>query len=153
MPALEHRIPPPLVFLLVAAAMGAIAWLTPATPIDTGLRFAAAALLALSALAVAALAITAFGRANTTVNPVDIAAASTLVTGGVFGYTRNPMYFALTALLLAWAIWLAAPVALLGPAAFAAFITRFQIIPEERVLREKFGGAYADYMKRVRRWL
>jgi protein-S-isoprenylcysteine O-methyltransferase Ste14 len=84
---------------------------------------------------------------------VDIEAASTLVTGGVFRYTRNPMYVALTALLLAWTAWLAAPWAAFCPVAFALFITRFQIIPEERVLRAKFGRAYEDYAQRVRRWI
>ena len=92
-------------------------------------------------------------RPRTTISPVDIEAASTLVTGGVFRYTRNPMYVALTALLLAWTAWLAAPWAAFCPVAFALFITRFQIIPEERVLRAKFGRAYEDYAQRVRRWI
>ena len=42
---------------------------------------------------------------------------------------------------------------LVGPLAFVLFITRFQIIPEERVLHEKFGDAYAAYQRQVRRWL
>jgi protein-S-isoprenylcysteine O-methyltransferase Ste14 len=63
------------------------------------------------------------------------------------------MYAALTALLIAWTIWLAAPWAALGPVAFVLFITRFQIVPEERALRAKFGRAYEDYAQRVRRWI
>jgi protein-S-isoprenylcysteine O-methyltransferase Ste14 len=153
MHALEHRIPPPLVLAIIGAAMWAVARLTPAIPIDGGLRFAAAGLFALFGLFMAAQGFAAFGRAKTTVNPVNIEAASALVTDGVFRYTRNPMYVGLTALLAAWAALLAAPWALLGPVAFVLFITRFQIIPEERVLRAKFGGAYDSYLKRVRRWL
>jgi protein-S-isoprenylcysteine O-methyltransferase Ste14 len=42
---------------------------------------------------------------------------------------------------------------LLGPVVFALYITVFQIIPEERVLAELFGAPYAEYRKRVRRWL
>lgn len=153
MRALEHKIPPPLVFLLVGAAMWAVARMTGRIPMQNGWRFAIAGAFAALALLFAAPAIAAFRRANTTVNPVDIESASTLVTGGVFRYTRNPMYVALTALLIAWTIWLVAPWAALGPVAFALFITRFQIIPEERALRAKFGRAFEDYAQRVRRWL
>ena len=63
------------------------------------------------------------------------------------------MYAGLAALLLAWAVYLAVPWAFLGPLAFVLAITRFQIVPEERVLLEKFGTAYADYRRQVRRWL
>jgi protein-S-isoprenylcysteine O-methyltransferase Ste14 len=153
MHALEHRIPPPLIFLLVAAAMWAVARLTPSIPVEDGWRLAIAGAFAALALLFAAPALIALRRVNTTVNPVDIEAASTLVTDGVFRYTRNPMYVALTALLLAWTVWLAAPWAALGPVAFVLFITRFQIVPEERVLRAKFGGGYEDYLRRVRRWI
>ena len=40
-----------------------------------------------------------------------------------------------------------------GPALFALYITRFQIVPEERVLDGLFGASFAAYKKRVRRWL
>jgi len=63
------------------------------------------------------------------------------------------MYAGLAALLLAWAAYLAVPWTLLGPLAFVLYITRFQIIPEELVLGEKFGSAYAAYQQQVRRWL
>jgi protein-S-isoprenylcysteine O-methyltransferase Ste14 len=42
---------------------------------------------------------------------------------------------------------------LLGPVFFALYITRFQIVPEERVLDRLFGEPFAAYKKRVRRWL
>ena len=35
---------------------------------------------------------------------------------------------------------------------YVAYMDRFQIAPEERVLRARFGGAYEDYKHRVRRW-
>jgi protein-S-isoprenylcysteine O-methyltransferase Ste14 len=108
---------------------------------------------ALIGLACGAPAFRAFGRARTTINPVDIDAASTLVTDGIYRYTRNPMYLGLLALLAAWAVYLGVGWALLGPMIFVAFITRFQIMPEERVLQGKFGAAYADYRARVRRWV
>jgi protein-S-isoprenylcysteine O-methyltransferase Ste14 len=75
------------------------------------------------------------------------------VTGGIFRYTRNPMYVGFTSLLVGWACYLSVPWLLFEPIAFAIFITRFQIIPEERVMSVKFGQDYTDYRQRVRRWL
>jgi len=37
--------------------------------------------------------------------------------------------------------------------AYAGYLTRFQIQPEERLLAEKFGEQYAQYCAHVRRWL
>jgi protein-S-isoprenylcysteine O-methyltransferase Ste14 len=42
---------------------------------------------------------------------------------------------------------------LLGPVALMLYLTRFQIIPEERIMSSKFGRDYDEYRKRVRRWL
>ena len=63
------------------------------------------------------------------------------------------MYVGFAAMLVGWAVCLAAPWALVGPVAFVLFINRFQIIPEERVMRDKFGQAYDDYQAQVRRWI
>ena len=94
-----------------------------------------------------------FWRNKTTINPVDLESASALVTSGVFRFSRNPMYVGFTAMLVGWAVCLAAPWALVGPVAFVLFTNRFQIIPEERVMRDKFGQAYDDYQAQVRRWI
>jgi protein-S-isoprenylcysteine O-methyltransferase Ste14 len=79
--------------------------------------------------------------------------ATSLVTNGVYRYTRNPMYLGMLLVLLAWAIYLSAPAALMGPIAFWLYIQRFQIQPEERALVAMFGSAFTDYMSRVRRWI
>ena len=63
------------------------------------------------------------------------------------------MYVGLLLVLIAWATFLAAPVALLGPLAFVLYIGRFQIIPEEVVLTKLFGTEYAEYKAKVLRWL
>jgi protein-S-isoprenylcysteine O-methyltransferase Ste14 len=150
---LENKIPPPLVALLTAVMMWAIARDTPAITINNTLRLGLAGALTLVGVLLARAGFRAFGRANTTINPIDIEAASTLVTNGIYSSTRNPMYLGLVAFLLAWAVYLAVPWTLLGPLAFVLFITRFQIIPEERVLLKKFGDAYGAYQRQVRRWI
>jgi protein-S-isoprenylcysteine O-methyltransferase Ste14 len=63
------------------------------------------------------------------------------------------MYLGLLLLLLAWAVFLSNPLALLLVPVFVLYINRFQIEPEERALSSLFGGEYAAYRKRVRRWL
>lgn len=150
---LENRVPPPLVVILIGVAMGVIAGLTPPFEIGSPVRFVGGGIaFALGVLLVVQGART-FWRNKTTINPVDLERASTLVTSGVFGYSRNPMYVGFTTMLVGWAICLAAPWALLGPVAFALFTNRFQIVPEERVMRAKFGQAYDDYCAQVRRWI
>jgi protein-S-isoprenylcysteine O-methyltransferase Ste14 len=150
---LDHRIPPPLVFLLTAVAMaGAAAWL-PASdlggPFAWGLGVACVLLAGLAGPP----AILRFRRARTTIDPVDIGRASSLVVDGPYRWTRNPMYLAMAAVLAAIAAFTAQPVLTLGVVAFCAYITRYQIRPEERAMRSRFGAAYDAYCLRVRRWL
>jgi protein-S-isoprenylcysteine O-methyltransferase Ste14 len=151
--ALEHRIPPPVVGALVAAAMWAVAAYGPQLPLSDGPRVAVAAILAAAGLAFDVLGLVAFRASRTTVNPLRPERASSLVTGGVYRITRNPMYVGLGVLLTAWAIYLSALLPLAGPVLFVLYITRFQIRPEERVLASLFGDEYARYAARVRRWL
>lgn len=153
MKALENKIPPPFVALLTGVAMWRVAKWLPAVSIHPYLHYGLAAMISLFALLVAGSAMLAFRRAKTTINPVQIETASQVVTGGIFRYTRNPMYVGLTAMLTSWAVWLSAPWTLLGPVVFVLFTNRFQIIPEERVMSAKFGRDYDEYRQRVRRWL
>ena len=153
MTTLEHRIPPPIVGLLVAAGMWAVATLGPLLPISDTFRLAVVAILAATGLSFDLLGFLAFHASRTTINPLKPERASTLVTGGVYRITRNPMYVGLAVLLTAWAVYLAAVVPLLGPVLFVLYITRFQIRPEERILAGLFGDEYSRYAARVRRWL
>lgn len=151
--ALELRVPPPVVALLLGAVM---AWLAPQTPaLDWHplLRMGLALLLVMAGGGFDLAGLLAFRRQRTTVNPLRPDKTSVLVTGGVYRISRNPMYMGMALFLLAWAVWLGALGAFMGPVAFVAWISRFQIQPEERVLAEHFGQAFADYKRQVRRWL
>ena len=150
---LEHRIPPPVVGLIIAAGMWAVARIPPIVPMPMLLRVVVAVLLFTAGLAVALGGVVAFRRARTTVNPLKPETTAALVATGVYSFTRNPMYLGMASILLAWVVVLASPWALIGPALFAAYITRFQIVPEERVLAELFGESFAAYARRVRRWI
>ncbi|MFM9936629.1 MAG: methyltransferase family protein [Novosphingobium sp.] len=150
---LDNRIPPPLVTLITGAVMAGASYLVPPAPLPYPVRLGGLALVMVVGGVFGARAIAAFGRARTTINPVDIDAASTLVTTGIYGVSRNPMYVGLTSLLLALALGLGNAWLLLGPLGFALYITRFQILPEERAMAARFGETYAAYRSRVRRWL
>lgn len=150
---LNNRIPPPVVALLIGLMMGGAAWLTPPQAASVALRVGLGGALFLVAGLLGGPAFAAFGRAGTTISPVRIEEASSLVTTGIYRVTRNPIYVALTVLLISLAVLLARPWLLLGPVGFVLFTTRFQILPEERVMQAKFGAGYAAYRRRVRRWL
>ena len=151
--SLETRIPPPIVAALMGAAMWRLASLLPLLDVPVSVRVAVALAIASVGGLVAMGAGIRFRRANTTIDPLKPQAASSLVTAGIYRYTRNPMYLGLLFLLVAWAVLLSSPFALLGPVAFVTYISRFQIVPEERVLSALFGAEYSAYQSRVRRWL
>lgn len=153
MNALELKIPPPLVALVLGVAMWALWRVTPAVAAGGPLSTAGAVAIALVGGAFSLAGAIAFRLAKTTVNPLKPESASSLVTGGVYRISRNPMYVGLALALVGWAVFLVDPWSLFGPVAFVAYITRFQIKPEERALLSLFGEQYANYMAGVRRWL
>lgn len=150
---LELKIPPLLVLFIMAGAMLGVTYAAPAlsflVPGRTVVAFALAALGMGSAIA----GVIAFRHRHTTVNPLTPSASSAIVTGGIYRMSRNPMYLGFLLVLAGWVVCLSnAGAALLLPA-FVAYLTRYQIEPEERALLAKFGSQYAEYMSRVRRWV
>ncbi len=117
------------------------------------LRWGAALAFAAAGVALAGAGALVFRRARTTINPHTPDNSSSLVTTGVYRFTRNPMYAGIALVLAGWAVLLSSVWALLGLPIFVAYIGRFQIAPEERALARKFGPAYAEYRSRVRRWV
>lgn len=153
MSQLELKIPPPLVAAAVAGAMTAVAvWLPPVLALPPSVRVGAALVLVGVGACFDVAGLLAFRKAKTTVNPLAPDRSTAVVSTGVYRITRNPMYLGMALILLGLALYLASPWALLGPLVFAAFITRFQIQPEERALTARFGAAYTAYCTQVRRW-
>jgi protein-S-isoprenylcysteine O-methyltransferase Ste14 len=81
------------------------------------------------------------------------AKTSALVSSGIYRWSRNPMYLGMALLLLGVAAWGSTLAGYLLVFVFCWFLTRFQIIPEERALLAAFGQEFAQYMARVRRWI
>jgi protein-S-isoprenylcysteine O-methyltransferase Ste14 len=133
--------------------MLAAAWLVPALTFELPWRLAISLIVATAGASLDLAGLFHFLRARTTTNPLKPSNASALVTGGIYRFTRNPMYLGLATLLLAWAIYLANLAALAGPLLFILYMNRFQIAPEERALAAGFGAEYDAYRARVRRWI
>ena len=152
MNALELKIPPPIVAILVAAMM----WLAsrvPALRLEIPARRMIAASLAMLGVAVAVAGVLSFRRAQTTVNPLKPESTSSLVVSGVYRVSRNPMYVGMLLVLLGWAVLLSNMLVLAIVPAFVLYMNRFQIGPEETVLARMFGGEYETYRSHVRRWI
>lgn len=152
---LEHKIPPPLIWVLASALIYAIDRAdVDGSPLESTAADLLGFAVGVAGVAVAFLGLRSFSRAGTTVDPHSIDNASTLVISGVYRLTRNPMYLGMALLSIGWALRLGTVVGLIvGPAFLVLALTRLQIQPEERVLAAKFGESYDRYRSDVRRWL
>jgi protein-S-isoprenylcysteine O-methyltransferase Ste14 len=153
MRALELKVPPPVVALLIAVAMWFMSSTSEPNATSLSARIAWGVGLACIGQAISIAGMIAFRRARTTINPLKPSAASALVESGVFRFTRNPMYLGLLLSLAGWAAYLGNALPLIGLPLFAWYITRFQIKPEERALASMFGAKFTEYTGRVRRWI
>ena len=150
---MKLRIPPLLLSLITGALIwGAAKYFTQFGVTFPGQKPVGFLLIAFGVL-VAVVAIAAFARSKTTVNPMKPDAASNLVTTGLYRFSRNPMYLSMLGVLLGWSVVVGNLAALAMPAGFVWYMTVFQIKPEEAALTKIFGDEYRDYCKRVRRWI
>jgi protein-S-isoprenylcysteine O-methyltransferase Ste14 len=143
---------PPLLYVLTLADAAVLHWFWPlpviaGPPTSAWIGWPVFALGAGIGLA----GILRFRAVGTSFDPTAPAAA--LATGGIYRYTRNPMYlgalvgFAGLGLALHWT-WL---IVLIPAVAIA--LRRLAIDREEAYLERRFGTAYLDYTARVRRWI
>lgn len=150
---METKIPPPLTTLL----FGLVMWIVDGQISFGHMEFPGGSLFAYAAIlvgiAIMIAANVSFRKAKTTVNPLSPDKASTLVDNGIFSRTRNPMYLGMLLILVGWFIGLGNIVNVIFLPAFVWYMTKFQIMPEEKALTGVFGSPYEDYLKRVRRWI
>lgn len=149
---MELKIPPVAVFLLCALLMFLLHSLNILIFTFKGAVFTAVVFGVLGAVVVA-LALRLFRKADTTVDPMHPGKSSSLISSGIYRYTRNPMYLAMFLILVGvffyFGSWLNIAVLLF----FIRFMTQYQIKPEEKMLSKIYGDTYVEYCKNVRRWL
>jgi protein-S-isoprenylcysteine O-methyltransferase Ste14 len=150
-----NRIPWPPVILLGLVAVALL--LDTVSPLPFG-RGAAADILGGAGFVLIVLAVLLYilsaremKRHNTTLMPNK--AAGSLVTSGPFAVSRNPIYLASIMLLAglglaAGNLWM-----LLSTIACGFLLYHLAVRREEAHLEHKFGKAWRDYKKRVRRWI
>lgn len=150
-----NRIPwPPILYLgaiAVALALEAI-W-----PTDT-LLAQASTWRRVAGVAIAAMgfgfdltAMRRMRRARTNILPHR--GAEQLLTSGVFAVSRNPIYLGNTLLLAGIALAFSLPWLLASTLAASVLVEWLAIRREERHLAARFGQAFADYTRRVPRWI
>ena len=148
---MNNKIPPPVVTLIYGLG---IYFSRNLFPIHHSLILDVfSVLLLVCGIIIIRTAFLSFKNHQTTINPLNLTKTSSLVTTGVFKYTRNPMYLGLVFILLSIALKFNLYGGLVVLLLFFYFITKFQIIPEEKAMENLFGQEFKNYKKTTRRWL
>ena len=116
-----------------------------------GTRLVAGGFLCLLAAGLGGWGLLTFKRMGTTPEPNGVASA--LLTSGPYRFSRNPLYLALSGLLVSLGFLLDSAWVLLWVPVLVLLLDRLVIAREEVRLRTQFGEDYLAYTRRVRRWL
>ncbi len=92
-----------------------------------------------------------FKRAQTTIKPFE--ESSALVTDGVFGFSRNPMYLGIVSMLIGLALLLGSLSPWVIVVIFFTVMNYRFIRNEELMLDDTFGEEFERYRKSVRKWI
>jgi len=92
-----------------------------------------------------------FVKAQTGLEPFE--AATTMVTGGFYRFSRNPMYLGMFLMLFGVAFLMGSISAFVPLVTFVLLMRYNFVLGEERFLEDAFGQLYLDYKSRVRRWI
>jgi len=152
MPALENKIPPPLVALICLCLM----WLFSGWFTYSLFALLKAILIALPFVIGVVLGVNAWGafkEEDTSIDPMHPDKATTLVTEGIYEYSRNPMYAGLLLVLVSFSVYFGSLIGHAIVVGFFFYITKYQIMPEEKILAEKFGDDFERYKNKTNRWL
>lgn len=153
MNALALKVPPVAQVIITAAAMYGVSKMVPALTFSLNGSTALAVGLGVMGMSLGVMGVTQFRKAQTTPNPQALEKVSSLVTSGIYRYSRNPMYLGLVLILLGWAFYLSHFLSFVLLPVFILYMTRFQIQPEEQMMARKFGKTYQAYLNKVRRWI
>ena len=148
---MKNKIPPPIVTLFFGLCIYFSQELFPEFNLEYFTILSYVSYFA--GLSILILAVLLFRKQNTTVNPVKIDNASSLVTSGVFKFSRNPMYLGMVMILFGLALMFNLVGGIFFVLLFMIYITKFQIRPEEEVMERLFGEDFIKYKHKVRMWL
>ncbi|MNJ28954.1 hypothetical protein D3C77_235100 [compost metagenome] len=145
--------PPPLIFLAFLLAGFGIGRLIgePSLGLAVDWRRGLAFVLVIGGLLLDGIAAGSFRRLGTPPEPWKPTTA--LATGGLYRFSRNPIYVGFAVTYAGFAVAMDSPLALALLLPCLIVIDRLVIAREERYLAARFGGEYDAYRKKVRRWL
>jgi protein-S-isoprenylcysteine O-methyltransferase Ste14 len=143
--------PPPVIYLGVLGLGLLLEWLWPTQVLPWRLALAVGSVVLICGVIGLVAAIRTLLRAQTPVDPYK--ATTTIVTDGLFRFSRNPIYVSdmllYVGLSLALNTWWA-----LALTPVVVWIMNIGVIArEEAYLEQKFGNDYVQYKRQVRRWL
>jgi protein-S-isoprenylcysteine O-methyltransferase Ste14 len=145
---------PPLIPLTTLLLACLLQWLTPLgwiAGLELPVRIAIGAIVAVAGLVTAVCGRRELVMGGTNVSPSQPTTA--LITGGVFKYTRNPLYVGVSVALCGIALIFGLDWVLLLIVPSCMFLHFAVVRHEERYLEQKFGDAYRRYKARVPRYL
>jgi protein-S-isoprenylcysteine O-methyltransferase Ste14 len=145
---------PPFLYLACLGLGFALDRLLPwplAFPEATLIRWTAGGGLTLIGVAIVAAGVRNFSRAATPVPSNQPVRA--LVTTGIHGWSRNPIYVGMSLLYAGIGIAARSPWVLILALPLVIILRYGVVAREEAYLEGRFGDAYRDYKARVRRWL
>ncbi|TPE62614.1 isoprenylcysteine carboxylmethyltransferase family protein [Sandaracinobacter neustonicus] len=145
--------PPPLIYLGGFAAGLLLDWLLDLRPLQPGVSIRISGALASGFAGAILISLGLFRFHSKGTAPEPWKPTTSLEVGGIYRFTRNPMYLGMALLLLALALAFASRGALLMLPLVLVVIDRFVIAREERYLERLFGESYRRYLGQVRRWI
>ena len=148
---MHTKIPPPLVTLVFGLGIYFSRFLFPIIEFENSLILSLISLII--GLFILISAARDFRSSKTTINPLKPEQATSLVTAGIFTFSRNPMYLGMVFILSSLAISFNIIGGVIFIALFCVYITVYQIIPEEIAMKKIFSQEFESYMKSTRRWM
>ena len=150
---MELKVPPPVYMFIYGFLMWVLSNMWPVVSWNIVFSESVGIVLVGLGFAIELWCFAGFMKSKTTINPLSPDKASSLVTGGLYQYTRNPMYLGMLLTLGGWGLYLACLSGFIFLPAFIWTMNKFQIKPEERILSGLFGKEYAEYKASVGRWV
>lgn len=146
-------IPPPILTLMSAILMLIISKYFNKANFSLNQHNQFALFFLIVALIIIVISIAKFIKIKTTISPLKPNKTSILVDSGIYKHTRNPMYLGLLLILFSLFLYLKNFLSFFVLPLFVIYITKNQILPEEKVLENLFGDQYKKYKNKVRRWI